>query len=139
MFRITQIYILLCMLTVVLSIIGCSQSEKKVNVKRVGMVIGIRADKIEEYKKVHADSNPGVRDLLIKYHMHNFSIFLQEIEGKWYEFGYYEYRGDDFEGDMEKLSAEQRNIDWLKICDSMQIPLEGETSWTEMECVYFNE
>ena len=86
-----------------------------------------------------SDSNPGVRDLLTKYHMENFSIFMHQIDGKWYEFGYYEYTGDDYEGDMAKLGAEQRNIDWLKVCDPMQIPLEGETSWAIMEQVYYNK
>jgi L-rhamnose mutarotase len=108
-------------------------------VKRVGMVIGIKPEKIAEYKELHADSNPGVRDLLSKYHMHNFSIFLHKIEGRYYEFGYYEYTGDDYEGDMAKLAAEPRNKEWLKVCDPMQIPLKGEKSWAIMEQVYYNE
>lgn len=122
-------------------IIGCNQKEvaQTQKVKRVGMVIGINPDRIEEYKSLHADDNPGVRNLLSKYHMHNFSIFLHEIDGKWYEFGYYEYTGDDFEGDMTKLAAEPRNIEWLNVCDPMQIPLSGETSWVEMEQVFYNK
>jgi L-rhamnose mutarotase len=113
---------------------------KTKDVKRVGMVIGLKAEKIAEYKRIHADDNPGVRDLLNKYHMHNFNIFLQKMpDGKYYEFGYYEYTGDDFEGDMAKLAAEKRNIEWLKICDPMQTPLPGADGWTEMERVYFNE
>ena len=36
--------------------------------------------------------------------MENFSIYLQSIEGKLYEFAYYEYTGDDFDGDMAKLA-----------------------------------
>ena len=116
-------------------LVGCAQPK----VKRVGMVIGIRPDIIEEYKALHADSNPGVRDLLSKYHMHNFSIFLHEIDGKYYEFGYYEYTGDDYEGDMAKLSAEPRNKEWLSVCDPMQIPLKGYKSWAQMEEVYRND
>ena len=107
-------------------------------IKRVGMVVGIKPEKIEDYKRLHADSNAGVRDLLTKYHMHNFSIYLQQIEGKWYEFGYYEYTGNDFDGDMAKLAEEPRNIAWLKQCDPMQLPLPGEKSWTKMERVYYN-
>ncbi|MHC4625119.1 MAG: L-rhamnose mutarotase [Planctomycetota bacterium] len=116
-------------------IAGCSQPK----VKRVGMVVGIRPEVISEYKALHADSNPGVRDLLKKYHMHNFSIFLHKIDGKWYEFGYYEYTGSDYEGDMAKLAAEPRNKEWLKVCDPMQIPLPGEKSWAIMEQVYYNK
>jgi len=114
-------------------------TQKPNPVKRVGMVVGIKPDQIEAYKKLHAESNPGVRDLLTKYHMHNFSIFLQEIEGKWYEFGYYEYTGKDFDSDMAKLAKEPRNIEWLKVCDPVQIPLPGAKGWTEMERVYFNQ
>ena len=113
-------------------------SHKPKPIKRVGMVVGIRPEKLDEYKRLHADANPGVRDLLTKYHMHNFSIFLQQIDDKWYEFGYYEYTGDDFDADMAKLSAEPRNGEWLKVCDPMQLPLKGQKGWTPMERVYFN-
>ncbi len=114
---------------------GCGHRQ----VKRVGMVIRVRPEKIQEYKELHADSNPGVRDLLTKYNMHNFSIFLYEIDGKFYEFGYYEYTGENYEEDMAKLDAEPRNKQWLKICDPLQIPLEGEKSWAIMERVYYND
>jgi L-rhamnose mutarotase len=117
--------------------LGVTMQEQKRS-KRVGMVVGLKVDQIEEYKRLHADGNPGVRDLLSKYHMHNFSIFLHQLDGKWYEFGYYEYTGDDFEGDMAKLDAEPRNKEWLKVCDPMQVPLMGEKSWAKMESVYFN-
>ena len=120
---------------IISSLMGCAQPK----VKRVGMVIGIRPEIIEEYKALHADSNPGVRDLLDKYHMHSFSIFLHEIDGKYYEFGYYEYTGDDYEGDMAKLAAEPRNKEWLSVCDPMQIPLKGYKSWAQMEEVYHND
>ncbi|RLG23898.1 hypothetical protein DRN85_08530, partial [Methanosarcinales archaeon] len=64
-----KMMVLVLMVAVVFCVTGCL--EKKV--KRVGMVIGIRPEAIPEYKKLHADSNPGVRDLLTKYNMHNFS------------------------------------------------------------------
>ncbi|MEI8293368.1 MAG: L-rhamnose mutarotase [bacterium] len=106
---------------------------------RFGKVVGIKPEMIAEYKRLHADSNPGVRDLLTKYHMHNFSIYLKQIEGKWYEFMYFEYTGKDYKGDMAKLAKEPRNIEWLKVCDPMQIPLKGHKSWADMERVYFQK
>lgn len=121
---------------------GCGEQEntEKKDVKRVGMVIKIKPEFIEEYKALHADSNAGVRDLLTKANMHNFSIFLHQLDdGNWYEFGYYEYTGDDFEADMATLDKHPRNIEWLKVCDPMQVPLEGYEGWAEMEQVYFNE
>ncbi len=116
---------------------GCA--GKNEDVKRVGMVIKLKPEHVEEYRKLHTDTNPGVRDLLNKYHMHNFNIFLHKIDGQWYEFAYYEYTGDDYEADMAKLAREPRNIEWLKKCDPMQSPLEGHESWAEMERIYFNK
>lgn len=113
--------------------------EQKTNVKRVGMLIGIKPDKISAYEALHANSNPGVRDLLDKYHMHNFSIFIHQLDdGRYYLFGYYEYTGDDYKGDMQKLAAEPRNRQWLSTTDPLQIPLTGEKSWAIMQEVYHN-
>lgn len=73
-----KFYSLAALLALVVGVTGCAHQP----VKRVGMVVGIREDKLAEYKQLHADSNPGVRDLLAKYHLHNFSIYLQQIDGK---------------------------------------------------------
>src|SRR5205823_12806566 len=96
--------------------------------------------KIAEYKALHADSNAGVRDLLTKYHVRNFSIYLHHLDdGKYYLFGSYEYNGTDYEADMARLSAETRNKEWLALTDPMQIPLKDEKSWAMMEEVYYND
>jgi L-rhamnose mutarotase len=118
------------------------ESEKSQRVengiKRVGIVIKLKPECVAKYLKLHADSNPGVRDLLNKYHIENFSIFLRQIDDEWFEFGYYEYTGVDFEADMAALVAEPRNQAWLKVCDPMQLPLSGENGWAEMKQVYYN-
>jgi len=128
-------------------IVGCAQQKEAAvtekdepkDVKRIGMVIGIKPDRINEYKEVHADSHPGVRDLLSKYHMENFSIFMHKLDNdKYYLFGYYEYTGENYEKDMAELAKEPRNNEWLQMTDPMQIPLPGEDSWSIMEQVYFN-
>lgn len=119
---------------------GNNDSKLNPDVMRIGMVIKIDSLRIKEYLTLHADSNPGVRDLLTKYHMRNFSIFMTQLEdGNYYEFGYYEYKGNNYEADMAALDAEPRNKEWLKICDPMQIPLKGETSWKKMKQFYFNK
>lgn len=114
-------------------------NKEAAEIKRIGMVIKLKPECIKEYKALHADSIPGVRDLLVQANMRNFSIFLHQLDdGDYYEFGYYEYHGDDFESDMAKLAKEDRNIEWLKVCDPMQVPLEGYDGWAEMEQVYYN-
>ncbi len=107
--------------------------------RRFGMVIELRSEKAEAYKALHADSNPGVRDLLSKYNIRNFSIFARKLDdGEECLFGCYEYTGDDHDADMAALAAESRNKAWLELCDPCQRPLEGETSWAEMAEVYHN-
>ena len=113
--------------------------ERSSNVRRVAMVIGLRDESVEAYRRLHADDEPGVRDLLNTYHVRNFSIFLQRLpDGHLYEFAYFEYVGDDLERDMAALAAEPRNVAWLAQCDPMQRPLPGAESWTTMEPIYHN-
>jgi L-rhamnose mutarotase len=109
------------------------------HVQRIGMVIGIKTDQLSAYEALHAASNPGVRDLLEKYHMHNFSIYMRQLDdGKYYLFGYYEYRGADYKADMDKLASEPRNQKWLSVTGPMQAPLSGQQSWAMMKEVYHN-
>ena len=108
--------------------------------KRYGMVIRIRNDRIAEYRDLHANGHPGVRDLLTKANMHNFSIFIAKFpDGNHVLFGYYEYTGSDYGADMRSLAGHQRNIDWLSMTAPMQIPFPGGESWTMMDQVYFHE
>lgn len=113
------------------------QSNKQV--KRVGMVIKIRPECVQQYLSLHQEGHPGFRDLLQKYHLRNFSIFLHKIGSDFFEFGYYEYTAASFESGMAGFSAEQRNIEWLKLCDPMQLPLEGDSGWAIMQQIYYND
>jgi L-rhamnose mutarotase len=118
---------------------AAQESSPAKSVKRVGMVIGVKPEKLAYYQELHADDNPGVRDLLVRYHIRNFSIFLRHLDdGRDYLFAYYEYVGEDYAGDFAKLAAEPRNQAWLALCDPCQIPLAGEKSWSVMESVYHN-
>lgn len=108
--------------------------------ERIGMVIGIKPDAIEKYKALHADSEPGVRDLLEQAHIHNFSIFIHTLDdGQSYLFGYFEYTGQDYNADMNRLAQDPRNQQWLEICDPLQKPLKDQTTWSIMEQVYHND
>lgn len=125
---------------------NCSHYEKGIdqnwhkNIKRVGMVVKVKKERIEEYKNLHADSNSGVRHLLTKYNMRNFSIFMVQLaDGEWYEFGYYEYWGNDLDGDMAKLDSEPENMKWLELCNPMQEGiLPDQKGWKVMDRIYYN-
>ena len=67
---------------VFLFFMACSHSEKNIDqkwhkdVKRVGMVVKVKKEKLEEYKKLHADNNAGVRHLLTKYSELKFNFWI---------------------------------------------------------------
>ena len=44
--------------------------------KRYGSIIGLRPDKIEEYKRLHAAVWPEILSNIKECHMSNYSIFL---------------------------------------------------------------
>ncbi|MDX1639442.1 MAG: L-rhamnose mutarotase [Balneolaceae bacterium] len=141
------------LLILLFAVISCSESGESNhdqdtdrngndNVKRVGMVIGLKDDKVEEYKKLHANAWPGVLDQLTESNIQNYSIFLHRIEGKHYLFSYFEYVGDNYQKDMEKMAADSVTQEWWKITETCQVPLdtrqEGEW-WATMEEVFHHE
>ncbi len=75
--------------------------------KRVGMVVRLKPECLAEYRRLH--DGAGVRDLLVAYHLCDFTIWIQVINGVLYEFASYQYRGTDMAADMAALNAEPRN------------------------------
>ncbi|WP_409070406.1 L-rhamnose mutarotase [Aliifodinibius sp. S!AR15-10] len=106
------------------------------------MVIGLKPDKIEQYKQLHANAWPGVLEQLNESNIRNYSIFLQKIEGRYYLFSYFEYVGDNYQRDMKKMAADSVTQEWWKLTDSYQIPLDSRKQgewWTTMEEVFHHE
>ncbi len=103
--------------------------------KRLGQIIGVRADRLEEYKKYHADVWPEILDMIRECNIQNYSIFYKDGQ----LFAYFEYVGDDFDADMAKMAADPKTQEWWDIMMPMQEPLatraEGEW-WANMEEVF---
>jgi L-rhamnose mutarotase len=103
--------------------------------KRYGMVLGIRPEKIEEYKKLHAAVWPEVLNMISQCNIKNYSIYLKDN----FLFSYFEYTGDDFEADMAKMAADPATQKWWDVCKPCQKPLESRSEgewWAEMEEVF---
>ena len=105
--------------------------------QRMGSVLGLKAEAIAEYKRIHADVWPEVLDMIAKCNIRNYSIFLKEPENLL--FSYFEYHGTDFAADMASMAADPKTQEWWAICMPMQAPLdtrkEGEW-WAGMEEVF---
>lgn len=108
--------------------------------KRYGFLIGIKAEQISEYKRLHADVWPAVLEQIRQCDIQNYSIFLREPENLL--FGYYEYHGEDHAADMEKMAADKTTQDWWALCNPMQAPLDTRNTndwWVEMEPIFLME
>lgn len=127
------------LLAVALTILGMF-GQTRPTVQHYGMVIGIKPEKIEYYKNLHAAAWPGVLKKIKECHIQNYSIFLREVEtGKFYLFSYFEYTGEDFEADMAKMAADSTTQKWWKETDPCQIPISRRGPkewWSRMEEVF---
>ncbi|GGB19159.1 L-rhamnose mutarotase [Allosediminivita pacifica] len=105
--------------------------------QRMGLVIGIDPDKIDEYKRLHAEAWEGVLDRLRASNITNYSIFLRQPENLM--FSYWEYVGTDFEADNAAIAADPVTREWWAICGPMQRPLDSRAEgewWASMEEVF---
>ena len=91
--------------------------------QRYGWVTGLKPEKAEYYRRLHAEPWPGVLKEIKLCHIQNFSIHEREIDGKLYLFAYLEYTGSDFEADMKKMAADPETQRWWKETDPCQLPL----------------
>jgi L-rhamnose mutarotase len=108
--------------------------------ERYGWVIGLRPEKLAEYKALHAEVWPGVLQMIKACHIQNYSIYLRQLpDGNHFLFSYLEYTGDDFAGDMARMAADPETQRWWTVCIPCQLPLADRKSgewWVTMEEVF---
>ncbi len=106
--------------------------------ERHGQLIGIGKEQIEAYEAYHADVWPEVAAMISACHIHNYSIYrFGELL-----FSYFEYIGENFDVDMEKMAADEMTQKWWAVQKPLQKPLperaEGEW-WAEMKEVFHQD
>jgi L-rhamnose mutarotase len=99
------------------------------------MVLRVRPEAIENYKRYHASVWPEVLKTIKECNIENYSIYLKDD----LLFGYMEYHGVDYKADMAKMAADPKTQEWWRIMEPMQDPLPtrlpGEW-WAQMEEVF---
>ncbi|PHV69658.1 L-rhamnose 1-epimerase [Sporanaerobium hydrogeniformans] len=103
--------------------------------KRIGEMIKVRPEKLEEYKYHHAHAWPEINAMIKECNIQNYTIFHRGD----YLFAYYEYVGNDFEKDMAKMAADPKTKEWWDVVKPCQQPLEDRKEgewWSSMEEVY---
>ena len=127
----------LCLLGLAL-LAGCATHPTP---QRYAWVTGLKPDKAEYYRQLHANPWPTVNKIIQDCHIQNFSIHECEIEGKFYLFAYLEYTGKDFDADMKRMAANPETVRWWKETDPCQSPLPPAAAqgkiWADTKEVYF--
>lgn len=103
--------------------------------KRYGMMIGLRPEAVQPYKKYHADVWPEVLETIRRCNIRNYTIFFRDN----LLFAYFEYHGTDYQADMEQMALCPKTQEWWAIMNPMQKPLEGNDPgqwWSDMEEVF---
>jgi L-rhamnose mutarotase len=132
------LFLSISLLTACTSSIDKSDATPKKEIKRYGMVIKIKPDKLAYYKELHANTWPGVLKQITKSNIQNYSIYYKDN----YLFSYFEYTGSDFKADMEKMAKDSTTQAWWKITDTLQEPLETRADgewWATMEEVFHHD
>ena len=106
--------------------------------QRMAMVIDVKPEKLEEYKRLHAATWPEVLAALRAAHVRNYSIHLKDHT----LFAYLEYHGEDWDADMARVAADPATQRWWELTDPCQeawpTRAPGEW-WARMEPVFLME
>ncbi|MBI9101839.1 MAG: L-rhamnose mutarotase [Spirochaetales bacterium] len=103
--------------------------------RRFGQLIGVKSENLDEYKKYHAAVWPEINIKISECNISNYSIFYKDG----LLFAYYEYIGNDYQADMQKMADDPKTQEWWRIMKPMQAPLESRAEgewWSDMEEVY---
>ncbi len=111
--------------------------------KRYGSIIGVKTEKIAEYKRLHAAVWPGVLKMIKQCNINNYSIYLRQLpDGQHYLFSYFEYSGTDFAADMARMAADPETQRWWALCIPCQEPLADRAPnewWADMPEVFHQD
>ena len=108
--------------------------------QRMGMVVVIKPERLDEYKRLHAAVWPDVLAQIRQSNIRNYTIFLREPENLL--FGYWEYHGSDFAADMARMAQDPRTQEWWAFTDPCQSPLPSRNAgeqWAMMEEVFHTD
>ena len=115
-------------------------SPMRTGVKRILTVAELKADKVEDCKKLFAAVPAGVVSLLKAAHLRNMTTYLKEIGGKHYMLTYVEYTGSDFPRDMLALSRAEPFKSWQESFNaSVAAIYPGKRMSGDLEEVFFTE
>lgn len=87
--------------------------------KRVASIIGLKMEHQAEYEELHRNVWPEVLKQIERSNIRNYSIYRYGH----LLFSYFEYIGDNYDLDMQKMGEDEATKRWWAICGPMQSPV----------------
>lgn len=111
--------------------------------KIFGQIGRLKPECIEGYRRlhevdVHTPRWAGVLDTIHQCNLRNYSIFIQDD----LVFGYFEYVGEDYNADMEKMARDPVTQEWwahTRPCFTKYKADSPEAFYTDMQQIFFFE
>jgi L-rhamnose mutarotase len=103
--------------------------------RRYASVIRLRPEHRTTYLELHAAVWPSVEETLRTANFRNYTIFLHDD----LLFGYYEYVGNDYAGDLARIAADPETRRWWQLTDPCQESLAEAGSgqwWAPMQEIW---
>ncbi len=104
--------------------------------KRFGQVIKVKPECVEDYIYAHAHPWPEINAMLKECNIQHYSIFYRDG----YLFAFFEYVGNDYEADMQKMADDPMTQKWWDKVKPYQDPLDtiqADEWWANMEEVFY--
>ena len=101
-------------------------------------MIRLKPEKAGDYIRHHAAVWPGVLEMIKKCNISRYSIYFKDN----YLFAYYEYTGNNFDADMQKMAADPTTQKWWDTVKPLMQPVENRKPgefWADMEEIYHLE
>ena len=99
--------------------------------KRFGQTIRLKPEGVAEYIRLHAKTWPGVLAKIKECNIANYSIFRKDNT----LFAYFEYTGNDFTDDMDRMAADPETQRWWEVVKPLMEPIETRAPgefWADM-------
>ena len=108
--------------------------------RRMGWVIRLRHEHVAQYKLLHAAVWPEVLETISRCGIRNYTIYLREPENLL--FAHFEYHGDDYAADMERMAQDEATRRWWALTEPCQVGFESRRQgewWVPMTEVFHSD
>ena len=106
--------------------------------KKIGQVCGISPEKARAYIEYHRNIPEEIRALIRNCNIRNYRIYYRNG----LLFTDYDYVGEDYDGDMRKMSENPDNQKWWDLVKPLMSPLPDRNEdefWADMELIFEQE